>query len=262
MNIENILKKFYQEYDEENRLSRDKVHEIEFITTTKYIDNYLNDNSSILEVGAGTGAYSLYYASKGYQVNSLELVQENIDILKSKIKKNMNIRVCQGNAVDLSMYDDESFDVTLVLGPMYHIFDKKDQIKALNEAIRVTKKSGHILVAYILADYTMLDWGFLQGNLYSNMGKMVDNDYKVINREEYVFYLNYVSDIKKQIKKLKEVKLIKLVATDGIGRIIRNVVNNMNEDEYKHYINYHLSICEREDLMGYSGHILSILEKK
>ena len=44
MNIENILKKFYQEYDEENRLSRDKVHEIEFITTTKYIDNYLNDN--------------------------------------------------------------------------------------------------------------------------------------------------------------------------------------------------------------------------
>jgi hypothetical protein len=48
-------------------------------------------------------------------VDAVELVQKNVDILNGKVKPNMNIRAVQGNAIDLSMFDDDIFDITLVL---------------------------------------------------------------------------------------------------------------------------------------------------
>ena len=100
------------------------MHFLEFITTNNYIDKYLKPGDRILKIVAGTGQYSLYYASKGYEVDSLELVSRNIDIMRSKVTNSMNIKITQGNAIDLSMYDDNTFEVTLLLGPMYHLFKK------------------------------------------------------------------------------------------------------------------------------------------
>ena len=138
-NIDSILNSFYSDGSvEEERLIRDKMHHIEFVTTTKYIDRYLKAGSRILEVGTGTGIYSLYYANKGYQVDALELVEANLDVMKSKITDNMKIKAIQGNALDLSMYEDNMFDITLVLGPLYHLFKKNEEDKAMEEAIRVS----------------------------------------------------------------------------------------------------------------------------
>ena len=165
-NLDKRLKEFYQEgYQEDNRLDGDKMHYIEFITTTNYIDKYLNKGDRILEVGAGTGKYSLYYAKKGYRVDAIELVEANIEVLKTNIEKNMDIRVEQGNALDLSRYKDNTFDITLVLGPLYHLFDKKEQDMAIKEAIRVTKKGGIIYIAFILFDVVMLSTAFVGGTI-------------------------------------------------------------------------------------------------
>ena len=262
--LDNVLDEFYKDgYVEDDRLTSDKMHYIEFITTTHYIDKYLKDGDRILEVGAGTGAYSLYYADKGYQVDALELVQANVDVMKSKVKDNMNINAIQGNALDLSMYEDNTFDVTLVLGPLYHLFKKDEEEKAIKEAIRVTKPNGKILIAFILFDLTMLTWGFQGKNIYENYGedKQVSLDFKPNNSEDLIFNMRYFSEVKELMNKF-DVKKLGFVATDGVGRIMKEDINNMTDNEYKMFVNYHLSICEREDLMGYSGHILSIVEKE
>ena len=262
--IDNIINEFYKNsYVEDSRLMSDKIHYLEFITTTKYIEKYLKPGDRILEVGAGTGAYSLYYANKGYQVDSLELVESNIEIMKKKITKDMNINVIQGNAIDLSAYKDNTFDVTLVLGPLYHLFSEEDDEKAIKEAIRVTKPHGKIFIAFILFDLSMLIWGFQNKNIYDNYGddKQVSLDFRPNNSEKLVFNVRYYDDIKKLMNKF-DVKKLHYVATDGVGRVMKEEINEMNDEEYNLFVNYHLSICEREDLIGYSGHILSIVEKK
>jgi ubiquinone/menaquinone biosynthesis C-methylase UbiE len=262
-NLDNILNDYYvNTYSEEERLTKDKMHYTEFLTTTHYIDKYLKEKDRILEVGAGTGAYSLYYASKGYQVDAIELIQTNVDIMKSKIKDTMNIKAIQGNALDLSMYEDNTFDITLVLGPLYHLFKKEEEEKAIKEAIRVTKPHGKIFIAFILFDLSMLTWGFQGKNIYENIGedKEVSINFKPINKEEYIFNMRYIKDIKELINKFN-VKELKYVATDGISRVMKEEINEMTDEEYEIYIKYHLSICEREDLIGYSGHIISIVEK-
>ena len=261
--LDNILNEHYKDgYDEDERLTKDKMHHIEFITTTKYIEKYLKPGDRILEVGAGTGAYSLYYANQGYKVDAIELIQSNIDVMKSKIKDNMDINVIQGNAIDLSMYGDNSFDITLVLGPLYHLFKPEEEEKAISEAIRVTKPKGKILIAFILFDLTVLTWGFQMKNIYDNYGdgKEVSLDFKPNNDEKLIFNMRYFDGVKKLMNKF-DVKKLTYVATDGVGRAIRDTINEMTEEEYQTFVKYHLSICEREDLIGYSGHILSIVEK-
>ena len=133
------IKEYYSNYEEDNRFTQDKSHRVEFITTTKYIDKYLKKGDRILEIGAGTGAYSIHYAKQGYKVDSLELVQSNIDIFQSKITSDLDINIRQGTALDLSCYEDNTFDVTLVLGPLYHLYNEEDKNKAIQEALRVTK---------------------------------------------------------------------------------------------------------------------------
>lgn len=261
--LDEILNNHYSnDYTEDDRLIKDKTHQVEYITTLKYIDKYLKKGDRVLEVGAGTGIYSLGLAKRGYQVDAVELVNDNLNILKSKITPAMNINAIQGNALDLSMYEDNTFDMTLVLGPLYHLFKEEERDKVIEEAIRVTKSGGIIYYAFILSDLTMINWGFEKGNLVPNMGVMITDDYKVINREEYIFYLTYMSDIKKLMQEHDKQEVITYVATDGVGRVMSDKINVMSDEEYKHYINYHLSICEREDLIGYSGHVLAITKKK
>lgn len=258
-----LLDSFYKDgYVEDDRLNRDKMHRVEFITTNHYIEKYLKPGDRILEVGAGTGAYSLYYASQGYSVDAVELVEANVNVLKSKITPDMNIRAIQGNALDLSMYEDNTFDVTLVLGPLYHLFKKEEEKKAIEEAIRVTKPNGKIFIAFILFDLTMLVWGFQEKNIYDNYGeeKQVSLDFKPNNREELLFNMRYFEEVKELMNSFP-VKKLHFVATDGVGRVMKEEIEEMNEEEYQIYLNYHFSICEREDLIGYSGHILSIVEK-
>ena len=113
--VEEILENYYNQGKEKDRLIKDKAHMVEFLTTTRYIDKYLKKKDRILEIGAGTGIYSLYYAKKGYKIDAIELTNSNIEEFKKNIKKEMDIKLNKGNALDLSRYKDNTFDITLLL---------------------------------------------------------------------------------------------------------------------------------------------------
>lgn len=113
--VEEILENYYNQGKEKDRLIKDKAHMVEFLTTTRYIDKYLKKEDRILDIGAGTGIYSLYYAKKGYKIDAIELTNSNIEEFKKNIKKEMDIKLNKGNALDLSRYKDNTFDITLLL---------------------------------------------------------------------------------------------------------------------------------------------------
>ena len=85
MDRQEILNNYYNEDCAEDTRLESQHGQVEFLTTTKFIKEYLKPDSKILEVGAGTGRYSLYYANKGYDVTAIEYVNHNVDMLKSKI---------------------------------------------------------------------------------------------------------------------------------------------------------------------------------
>jgi len=257
-NREEIINNFYQEYNEEERLVKDKTHNLEYIISRNYIDRYLKAKAKILEVGAGTGRYSLHYAKQGYDVTAIEYVAHNLDVLKSNIEPNMIIKAEQGDAIDLSRFDDNEFDVTLILGPLYHLYDDKDIDQAINEAIRVTKPQGLIAIAYLTSDGVFADWAI--DHLLDGYPKDFDANYKLIRYPEGIFAPFYITEFKQLMSKYP-VTLLHNIATDGIARTIADKINNLSEAEYQVWIKYQLSVCERVDLQGYSCHMLYLCRK-
>lgn len=258
--VEEILKKYYENYDENSRLIRDKAHNIEFFMTNTYIEKYLKKNDRILEIGAGTGRYSLHYASKGYQVDAIELIESNIEILKKNITSDMKINVKQGNAINLGMYEDDIFDVTLCLGPLYHLFNEEEKMAAISEAIRVTKPNGIIYFAFITNDAVILSYGLRKGNL-KRIPEIADEHFKIKDIPKEIFSVNYVKEFNEKMKNFR-VKFLHNVATDGIASNMAEYINKLDDEEYKIWLRYQLAVCEREDLIGYSNHILYVCRKE
>ena len=259
-NVKEILENYYSQGKENNRLVQDKAHMVEFLTTTKYIDKYLKTGNKILEIGAGTGRYSIYYAKKGYKVEALELIKSNIKEFKKHIDSSMDIKITEGNALNLSMYKDNEFDITLLLGPIYHLFSREDKEKAIEEAIRVTKPEGKIFIAYITNDIVILSYGLIKGNLLK-LKDVCDENYRVKEIPEEIFSANYVEEFENMMEKFP-VKKLHEVAVEGVSEILEEYINKLSEEEYKVWLDYHLKNCERKDLMGYSSHVLYICKKK
>jgi len=260
---ENPLVNYYDGYDEEGRLLS-KHGQVEFLTTMRYIERYLKPGANVIEIGAGTGRYSRAVADMGYAVEAVELVQSNIDIFTNSIKPNQNINVTQGNALDLSRFADNSFDITLLLGPMYNLYTDADKHYTLSEAIRVTKPNGVVFVAYCISDGTIIDVGFqrktLDINDYIEKGKINPDTFATVSEPADVFELVRKQDIDCLMKEYR-VGRLHYVATDMLTNIMRGTIEEMDNEEFSLYLRYHFAICERPDMVGVTHHSLDVFRK-
>lgn len=275
----NYLEEYYRNYDEEGRLLS-QHGQVEYITTMTYIHKYLEElqkqkglkQPQILEVGAGTGRYSLALAREGYRVNAVELTEHNLGILRSKIAEQMEITAEQGNALDLSRFGDNTFDLTLVLGPLYHLYAAEDQRQALREAVRVTRSGGYILTAYCMNESVVIQYEFLQDrnthrdfltgdNIEADMAAgRLSADYHCLSEPEDLFVMMRKEEIEALTASLP-VERRGMVATDGATNYMRDLVDAMDQKTFAHWVEYHLLTCERQDLIGATNHSLDILQK-
>ena len=257
------LEEHYNNYDEDGRLLS-QHGQVEYLTTMKYIRECLSEFSepSILEVGAGTGRYSVTLAKQGYRVSAVELVAHNLALLKAKLDGSEPITAMQGNALDLSVFPDASFDLTLLLGPMYHLYTRDDKLKALAEAIRVTKQGGYILVAYCMNEPTVIQYVFFSNHLQEVLEqKLLTSDWHCVSEPKEIFEQVRTEDIASLDAEFP-VERIKLVATDGATNYNRGCIDAMDEETFGKWMDYHFTICERQDLIGASHHTLDILKKQ
>lgn len=251
------LEKYYNKFNEEKRLGS-RHGQVEFITSMKYIHECLGEDKTkkILDIGAGTGRYSVALAEEGYDVTAVELVKYNLGILKSK---KSSVKAYQGNALKLSRFADDTFDVTLLFGPMYHLHTEEEQQKALSEASRVTKKDGILLVAYCMNEYSVLTYGFKEGHIRESLeaGKLSE-DFQVLSGEKDLYRYMRLSDID-ELNAKAGLSRIKIISPDGPSDFMRPVLNAMDEETFEIFVKYHLSVCERQDLIGAGSHTLDIL---
>ena len=255
----NELEKYYNKFNEDKRLLS-RHGQVEFFVAMHYIHDVIGDRKGldIIDIGAGTGRYSVALAEEGHNLTAVELVNKNVSQIKMKSDK---IVAKQGDAINLKKFKNESFDVALLFGPTYHLFSHEDKLKAILEAKRILRKGGVVLIMYLTNEYAMITYAFKEGNLQKCLkeGKIDENFQTVTNIDDLYSYVRL-----EEINKLKddaEMERIKIIGVDGATDYIRPVINKLSEEDFEIYKKYQLSICERSELLGASSHIMDILKK-
>ena len=256
MNTEHVVK-IYTDYREEDRFSTDNARKLEFITSVKAIGETINPNSNILDCAAGTGAYVFYLHDKGHTVTALDITPRHVDIINES-KGTRNIAASVNDARDLSTFGDDSFDVVLCMGPLYHLTESSDRLKCLNECKRVLKTGGILISAYInrlfiIPQIISQDKKFIDSNVIAQLlesGSMSHDD-------EFCFwtdtYFSTPEDMELVYNEM-DLDIADHIAADGVSILKRDMVNSMNEDEFKIWCEYHYSTCREKSILGISNH--------
>ena len=254
---EKELINYYNKFKEDKRLDT-KHGQVEFLTAIKYIKKYLKKGDKILDVGAGTGKYSIYFYEQGYDVTSVELVKQNINTFKSKLN-NLDIPVYQGNATNLKIFKENTFDIVLLFGPMYHLISFEEKVRALNEAKRVVKKDGLIFISYCMNEYAIITHGFKENYIKETINSL-DNNFNIISKDNDLYSFVRMKDINKLNKECK-LKRIKIISQDGPTEYLKKEINKMDNKTFDIFLNYHFKTCESKYLLEASRHTLDILKK-
>jgi len=258
----NELEQYYNKFNEEKRLNS-RHGQVEYRVSMKYIHEYIptdcpKEEVKILDIGAGTGRYSVALANEGYDVTAVELVKYNLGILRSK---GSSVKAMQGNALNLKKLPNDNFDITLLFGPMYHLFGKEDKQKALAEARRVTKPGGVILVAYCMNEYGVLTYAFKERHIGECVDEMrLTEDFHTISQKENLYDYMRIEDINELLED-SGLERIKIISPDGPANYMRPFLNQLTDEEFEHFVAYQMATCERMDLIGAGAHTLDILRK-
>ena len=225
---ERQLVNYYNKFNEDKRLSR-RHGIVEFETAIKYINMYLSNfkDAKILDVGAGTGRYSMYFSNLKYDVTAVELVKHNLRVLE---KNCPSVKSYLGNAIDLSSFKSNSFDVVILFGPMYHLISFEDKVKALNEAKRVVKDNGYIFISYYINDYAIMKHGFIDKNIKSAFEKgNVNEEFHVVSKENDLGYSYEQLNGMISISTVEDTRILKISAVSTKPKEAKIIANALAE---------------------------------
>lgn len=249
------IEKHYNKHPEDLRLLR-RHGIVEFETTMHHLHRFLRPRQMVLDIGAGTGRYASALMAEGYQVKAVELVRRNIEIF---LKREPNADVVKGDARSMPFLPDNTADITLLLGPVYHLIGDEEKGKALSEAKRVTKAGGLIFVAYLMNEYSILSYCFNEERINGLIEeKVVDNDFHIRARETDLYDYVRLEDINR-LNEQTGLERVTIFSPDGAADYMRTRLNYMSEPTFARFIEYQKSISERPELIGAGSHVVDVV---
>ena len=265
--MRNNIVESYENSREEDRLTTNNARKIEFITTTRIFDELFDSNVKILDCAAGTGAYAFYFADKGYDVTATDFTPRHIEIINQNLKHKkyvMNTSVV--DATDMSLFEDETFDVVLNMGPFYHLTTEHQREQCLSESLRVLKNGGILAVAYI-PKYYVFQYVALSDRKYlnSNLAKQIISTGVLKHDDPNCFWTDtYYSspDEMDALFKKHNLEVIEHFAQDGISPFLKDKVDTLDTTEFKIWCDNHYDICREKSILGSSNHVTIVGRKQ
>ena len=163
--ISSGINDFYSKISDENRYSGG-LGLLELERNKDLIQRHIRSPKSVvIDVGGGTGIYAEWLAGLGHQVHLVDPVQKHIQKASKRAASLKQKFHCHLGASNELCFADNSADMVILHGPLYHLQSKRERYRAIKEAKRVVKKNGVIVgVAINYASYTLA--GLLNGLIH------------------------------------------------------------------------------------------------
>ncbi|MCI6209185.1 MAG: class I SAM-dependent methyltransferase [Prevotella sp.] len=249
------IEKHYNKHPEDLRLLR-RHGIVEFETTMHHLRRFLKPGMQLLDIGAGTGRYTSALMTEGYDVKAVELVKRNIQVF---LDREPTADVVQGDARNMPFIPTASADVTLLLGPLYHLIGDEEKLKALTEAKRVTKPDGLIFVAYLMNEYSILSYCFDEDRIGGLLGKgVVDREFHIKAEADELYDYVRIDDINR-LDAAAGLERVTIFSPDGAADYMRTRLNRMSDETFSLFIEYQKIVSERSDLIGAGSHVVDVV---
>lgn len=238
----------------------------EFILTCRFLDRYIKPGQRVLDIGGGPGRYSLYLLEKGCNVSLLDLSEGNVSLAREKAaEKGFTLDAKQGDACVVHKSYTEKFDHILLMGPMYHLLEERDRVKAMESALSLLKEGGKIYVSFI---------SMFAGIIFT----MKELPEIILKQEEQEFYKSYLQDksfagdaftraffIRQQeILPFMEkfpLKKLHLFSQEGVSSPCEENIMKAKPEVVEAWLKLCEQLCEREELLSWGEHLMYIGEK-
>lgn len=261
-NAKNIYEHYGSGVNEDDRAISSRSQSLEFYFTEKTMEKFIMPDSCILEIGCATGYYAERFSDKCKQYIGVDIHSPHIEIFKKKIvDKNWGNVSCQiGDAVHLSGFSDDSFDVVLCLGPMYHL-PPQEREQAFSECVRVCKPKGIVAFAYI-NKIGLYIGGCVHDDLREHYPNKAANELVLKQGVDDVRPNTFFFTMPEEIESVAErhgLTKIKNIGTDYF--VTMSVVDKMDDEKFALYMELAEEMAKYESCTGMSNHALLVCQK-
>jgi SAM-dependent methyltransferase len=160
---------FYEDGREDERLARG-IGRLEAVRTLELLSRYLPPSpATVYDVGGATGYHARWLGERGYAVHLLDAVPAHVDRARQNAPRLASAHV--GDARQLP-WANESADVVLLMGPLYHLTERADRVRALSEARRVLRRGGMVFGVIIprwASTFVGMQRGWVYDDAYATM---------------------------------------------------------------------------------------------
>ena len=262
MTADEEIAHYYGRGEEQARLSG--PFRLEFARTQELLERYLPEPPAVvLDVGGGPGAYAAWLAERGYEVHLLDPIELHVRQAREASSGLASADV--GDARSLPQADG-SADAVLLLGPLYHLQERADRLRALEEARRVLRPGGLLAAAAIsrfastidgLRHKLLLDPDFEQGVERSLRDGRHENPARDPDRFTTA-YLHLPAELAEEVR-AAGFDLTGVVAVEGVGEFVSDVSDWLDEPARREVLLRAIGRVEAEPTMlGASLHLLAL----
>mgnify|MGYP000772762423 FL=1 len=239
----------------------------EFIITSRFIDRYVRPDDKILDIGGGPGRYSIYLAQKGCNVTLFDLSEKNIRFAEKMGEK---LGLCFKTTVGDARYADEiieeQFDHILLMGPMYHLLEERDRVRAVNAALKLLKPGGMIFISFINMAAGMIYAMKIEPDIV--VDQMEQDFYNAFyNGRSFAgeaFTQAYFARQDEILPFMEQFPLKKLhfFSQEGILSPCEDNIMSRPKEIVDVWLDICEKTCEREELLSWGEHLMYIGQKK
>lgn len=232
------------------------------------MDTYIpREAQDIIDIGGGPGRYSLYLAGKGHRVTLFDLSQHHIDVAKLKAKE-QGVELAgyiKGNVLDMDGLHDKTYDVVLLMGPLYHLTNEADRRNALSEALKLLKKDGILIASFISKSAPIMDYlAHLQYEISEDEEKellyyLTNGE----NKDKGGFTTAYFTDVEEAQNIMADFNLKQMVFA-GVENALatrETEICNLPKEYYDRWMNIAYTLSQDKYLLNASNHYLYIGQK-